>query len=97
MKDLLLHKNFYLSSQISERPFLLLHKQPLSLHISSHHCTFCASLHAKTSPPCTTQIYRTHILLISYSVLMAEYNVNNISNFIHKSASLSLFKTNLKT
>jgi len=21
-----------------------------SLHISSHHCTFCESLHAKTSP-----------------------------------------------
>ena len=24
----------------------------LSLHISIHHCTFCASLHVKTSPVC---------------------------------------------
>ena len=45
-------KKNYLSSQISEWPFLHNHyctDSLSSLHISSHHCTFCA-LHFKTNP-----------------------------------------------
>ena len=43
-------KNFYLSIQISDWPFCQCTNSLSLLHISSHHCTFCASLHAKTSP-----------------------------------------------
>src|SRR6218665_472285 len=50
LNDIFTKKKSYLSSQISEWPFLSLHKQPLSLHILIHHCEFCASLHVKTSP-----------------------------------------------
>ena len=53
MNDLLLHTNFYFSSQIFEWLFYYCTNSLSSLHISSHHCTFCASLHktsVETSP-----------------------------------------------
>jgi len=34
---------------ITKPPFIIAHFRS-SLHIFVHHCTFCASLHVKTSP-----------------------------------------------
>src|SRR6218665_255204 len=40
---------FILNSSLHKQPFITAHFRS-SLHIFVHHCTFCASLHTKTSP-----------------------------------------------
>jgi len=48
---IILHLSFYLYVPVSH--FFVIHhykSRISSLHIFVHHCTFCASLHVKTSP-----------------------------------------------
>src|SRR6218665_3558086 len=50
--DLFLKKILFYPPKIPNDLFCHCKSSLSSMHILSHHCTFCASLHVKTSPPC---------------------------------------------